>query len=317
MDSGREVQSNQLCPNSFQALENIFSRLRRVVLVVPTPRARVSWSRRDAAMRPSDDVTTTAVTTAAEGGVPLVRVEEPERRFDRERVLGRDAASVFPTLAQAEADKVAGAAQAVLGSMNFVTETELEEIKERRGGTLRVEDGTAEASKPLWAVLQEAKEAKEEAFAQGWKTIKQGQNKPLDEEEIEFLDEVEDTAREEERRRLERERDDVETFRLARETMVVKAAPEPAPPAKRARRDGLVSNAADASAASAPPPKRPKPVARAKIVAVRRKEGGGEGDGGAANATGDAAAETKTKDEAGDDGGGLGGLLGYGSGSDS
>ena len=52
-------------------------------------------------MRPSDDATTAAVTTAADGGVPLVRVEEPERRFDRERVLGRDAASVFPTLAQA------------------------------------------------------------------------------------------------------------------------------------------------------------------------------------------------------------------------
>ena len=79
---------------------------------------------------------------------------------------------MFPTLAQAEADKVAGVAQ-VIGSMNFVTETELEEIKERRGGPLRAEDGTAEASKPLWAVLQEAKEAKEEAFAQGWKTIKQ------------------------------------------------------------------------------------------------------------------------------------------------
>ena len=185
-------------------------------------------------MRPSDDATTAAVTTAADGGVPLVRVEEPERRFDRERVLGRDAASVFPTLAQAEADKVAGAAQAVIGSMNFVTETELEEIKERRGGTLRVEDGTAEASKPLWAVLQEAKEAKEEAFAQGWKTIKQGQNKPLDEEEIEFLDEVEDAAREDERRRIERERDDVETFRLARETTVVKAAPERRPDGKKA-----------------------------------------------------------------------------------
>ena len=221
-------------------------------------------------MRPSDDATTDAVTTAADGGVPLVRVEEPERRFDRERVLGRDAASVFPTLAQAEADKVAGAAQAVIGSMNFVTETELEEIKERRGGTLRVEDGTAEASKPLWAVLQEAKEAKEEAFAQGWKTIKQGQNKPLDEEEIEFLDEVEDAAREDERRRIERERDDVETFRLARETMVVKAAPERRndraddarlrTEPKRARRDaGAASVAA-----------RVKPVnriARAKIVA--------------------------------------------------
>ncbi len=273
-------------------------------------------------MRPSDDATTAAVTTAADGGVPLVRVEEPERRFDRERVLGRDAASVFPTLAQAEADKVAGAAQAVIGSMNFVTETELEEIKERRGGTLRVEDGTAEASKPLWAVLQEAKEAKEEAFARGWKTIKQGQNKPLDEEEIEFLDEVEDAAREDERRRIERERDDVETFRLARETMVVKAAPERrndraddarlGTEPKRARRDaGAASVAAHVKPANR--------IARAKIVAVRKGEGAAaKRDGGDANAAAGAAARpSATKDEAGDDGGGLGGLLGYGSESDS
>ena len=273
-------------------------------------------------MRPSDDVTTTAVTTAADGGVPLVRVEEPERRFDRERVLGRDAASVFPTLAQAEADKVAGAAQAVLGSMNFVTETELEEIKERRGGTLRVEDGTAEASKPLWAVLQEAKEAKEEAFAQGWKTIKQGQNKPLDEEEIEFLDEVEDAAREDERRRIERERDDVETFRLARETMVVKAAPERRNDRADDARLGTEPKRARRDAGAASVAARVKPVnriARAKIVAVRKGEGAAaKRDGGDANAAAGAAAQpSATKDEAGDDGGGLGGLLGYGSESDS
>ena len=281
-------------------------------------------------MRPSDDVTTTAVTTASDGGVPLVRVEEPERRFDRERVLGRDAASVFPTLAQAEADKVAGAAQAVIGSMNFVTETELEEIKERRGGTLRVEDGTAEASKPLWAVLQEAKEAKEEAFAQGWKTIKQGQNKPLDEEEIGFLDEVEDVAREEERRRIQRERDDVETFRLARETMIVKAAPErrndradaarlrvDRPAVKRARRD--VGAASEAARADPEPKPTPNRVARAKIVAVRKGAGGAaaKNAGGAARETGSAAEPPATREDAGDDGGGLGGLLGYGSGSDS
>ena len=273
-------------------------------------------------MRPSDDVTTTAVTTASDGGVPLVRVEEPERRFDRERVLGRDAASVFPTMAQAEADKVAGAAQAVIGSMNFVTETELEEIKERRGGTLRVEDGTAEASKPLWAVLQEAKEAKEEAFALGWKTIKQGQNKPLDEEEVGFLDEVEEAAREDERRRIERERDDVETFRLARETTVVKAAPERRPDGKKADTARLGGEPAAKRARREQKPEPKRFVARAKIVAVRK---GGEGaaatdGGGAARATaGSAAAPSATTrdEEAGDDGGGLGGLLGYGSGSDS
>ena len=160
------------------------------------------------------------VTSAADGGVQLVRVEAPERVFDRDKVLGRDAASVFPSLAQTNADRVVSATQAVVGSMNFVTESELEEIKAKRGGALRPEDGTAEEQKPLWAVLQEAKEAKEEAFQQGWKTIKQGQNKPLDEDEVEFLDDVDAQAREDERRRADRDRDDVETFRLMRLSLI-------------------------------------------------------------------------------------------------
>jgi hypothetical protein len=39
--------------------------------------------------------------------------------------------------------------------MSFVTETELQEIKAKRGGLLRPEDGTMEVEKTLWAVLQE------------------------------------------------------------------------------------------------------------------------------------------------------------------
>ena len=250
----------------------------------------------------SDDVTTTAVTSVSDGGVPLVRVEEPERRFDVERHLGRDAASVFPTLAQKEADKVAGAAQAVIGSMNFVTESELEEIKERRGGTLRVEDGTAEASKPLWAVLQEAKEAKEEQFQQGWKTMKQGQNKPLDDEEIEFLDEVEDAAREEERRRAEWEKDDVSLFRLQRETMVVKTAEEKTGDGGEARKREKTETFGRASQPAKRPksePKtKPKVTMRARVIVVRK---------------GDATAKTEAEKDDDDDEGGLGLLGGYGS----
>ena len=112
--------------------------------------------------------------------VPMMRIEEPERVFDREKVLGRDAASVFPTMAQENADKVVSATQAVVGSMSFVTESELAEIKAKRGGALRPEDGTMEPEKPLWQVLQEAKDAKEEAFQEGWKTMKQGIYKPVD-----------------------------------------------------------------------------------------------------------------------------------------
>ena len=91
--------------------------------------------------------------------VPMIRIEEPERVFDREKVLGRDAASVFPTTAQENADKVLSATQAVVGSMSFVTESELAEIKAKRGGALRPEDGTMEPDKPLWQVLQELRDA--------------------------------------------------------------------------------------------------------------------------------------------------------------
>ena len=168
--------------------------------------------------------------------VPMMRIEEPERVFDREKVLGRDAASVFPTMAQENADKVVSATQAVVGSMSFVTESELAEIKAKRGGALRPEDGTMEPEKPLWQVLQEAKDAKEEAFQEGWKTMKQGIYKPVDEEEVEFLDEVADRRREEEQRLKQREQDEAEAFRLMRENRVVKKAVAPTTEAiKRAR----------------------------------------------------------------------------------
>ena len=133
--------------------------------------------------------------------------------------------------------------------------------------------------------MQEAKEAKEEAFAQGWKTIKQGQNKPLDEEEIEFLDEVEDAAREDERRRIERERDDVETFRLARETMVVKAAPE-----RRNDRADEPASEPSRNARVAMPGQRAWPLASSQLIESRARRSspcarGGRGGGRSTAAT--------------------------------
>jgi hypothetical protein len=270
------------------------------------------------------------VTSAADGGVQLVRVEAPERVFDRDKVLGRDAASVFPSLAQTNADRVVSATQAVVGSMNFVTESELEEIKAKRGGALRPEDGTAEEQKPLWAVLQEAKEAKEEAFQQGWKTIKQGQNKPLDEDEVEFLDDVDAQAREDERRRADRDRDDVETFRLMRETMVVvraaddaaRPAPAAAPNAAAKRRRGAIGAAArDASAepatkaaGKAAAGARWRPVVRlAKRKKAEPESGGKEKDDAADAPPPEKKPPTRDRDEGEEDAGGLGGLLGYGS----
>lgn len=251
------------------------------------------------------------VTTADDGGVPLMRVEAPERMYDRDQVLGRDTASVFPTMAQANAEKVVTATQSVLGSMNFVTETELEEIKAKRGGLLRPEDGTAAPERSLWEAIQEAKEAKERAFQEGWKTMKQGQNKPLDEEEAEFLDDMMDQRREEDRRRAERERDDVEAFRMMRETMVVRAAPPRTAPGGTKRN---AEKGAEKGADKGADAKRPKTglgaavVVRPKIVAAKRRTESKPAD-----------PEPKPEpavDADDDDEGGLGGLLGYGSESD-
>ena len=193
--------------------------------------------------------------------------------YDRDQVLGRDTASVFPTMAQANAEKVVTATQSVLGSMNFVTETELEEIKAKRGGLLRPEDGTAAPERSLWEAIQEAKEAKERAFQEGWKTMKQGQNKPLDEEEAEFLDDMMDQRREEDRRRRERTRRR-RGVQMMRETMVVRAAPPRTAPGGTKRN---AEKGAEKGADKGADAKRPKTglgaavVVRPKIVAAKRR----------------------------------------------
>ena len=84
--------------------------------------------------------------------VELLRVETSERLYDREAVLGRDAASVFASLRTPQLDLGTNAPR-------FVTEAQLSEMKLARGGAC-VEDGTASADKPLHEVLRENKEKK-------------------------------------------------------------------------------------------------------------------------------------------------------------
>ena len=173
------------------------------------------------------------------------------------------------------------------------------------GGTKR-----RESSACLYGPCVEAKEAKEAEFQEGWKTMKQGKNKPLDEEEVEFLDDLEVQKREEDKKRREREENDIETFKLMRETMVIKAAPLRAglgaggseERTKRPAEDGPVGGAGKKK------PKlgvfvKPKMVPKFKAVPKGRQK-----------------SEEKAKaaeEERDDEGGGLGGLLGYGSASDN
>lgn len=148
--------------------------------------------------------------------------------------------------------------------------------------------------------------------------MKQGKNKPLDEEEVEFLDEVELQKREDEKKRLEREKDDIECFKLLRETMVVKAAPP-----RTVVRGGAGARAGvatgggaslgkrgagdDAAGGAGAGAKKPKPSMMStpkfvpKFKAVPKKAPPEDVEG-------------EKKDD--NEGGGLGGLLGYGSGSE-
>ncbi|WIA30040.1 hypothetical protein OEZ86_000135 [Tetradesmus obliquus] len=144
-------------------------------------------------------------------GVDMVRLEQPEEVYDVEEVLGRDAASVFPSM-HAQLDPTEQL-KAAVGAKRFVTEAELEEIKKARG--LNVDDGTASADKPLAEVLAERKQAKQDAFDAQWKQMKTGKNRPLDADELEFYDSLAQQEAEAHRRIRQEEAEELVAFREA------------------------------------------------------------------------------------------------------
>ncbi|PIA60693.1 hypothetical protein AQUCO_00300304v1 [Aquilegia coerulea] len=70
--------------------------------------------------------------------------------------------------------------------MSFVSEEQLDEAKKNRGE--RVEDGTAQRDKPLFEILKENKDKKDAEFNE---RFKHRPPKALDEDETEFLDNIE------------------------------------------------------------------------------------------------------------------------------
>ena len=146
-----------------------------------------------------------------ESSVEMIRIlprkgeGEEEELFDAEKELGRDVKSVFKML-----DDDGGKEK----SNKFVTAEELERLRKERGG--KEEESEKEPVKPLWQILQEQRDVKEEKFQEGWKTMKEGKNRPLEEDEIEFLDEVEEQKRENEKRKREEEKELSKQFKLAK-----------------------------------------------------------------------------------------------------
>ncbi|KXZ48265.1 hypothetical protein GPECTOR_29g43 [Gonium pectorale] len=108
--------------------------------------------------------------------VDMVRLASEERYYDREALLGRDAASVFPTYAREQA-AAAGeggldveAVKEALGARKFISETELEELRATRGVT--ADDGAVSVDKPLAEILRERKLAKEAEHEEKWRLMK-------------------------------------------------------------------------------------------------------------------------------------------------
>ena len=231
-------------------------------------------------------------------GVPLVRVERAGQVFARAEVRGRDAAEVFPRRAAAEAEAGAAALRAAAGAVSFVTEAELVAEKEAGGGGAGAGGGGAGALRPLAEVLEENREKKEAEFQEKWRTMKEGKNRPLDADEADFLEGLEVAERVRRRQAAAEEEEGLLAFQLAqaeaslREPAAATAAPGPAP---------------GPAPAPAPRPAAPRGAKRpargpqgALRVRVAKKPKQTEGA------------------EAGDAGGGLLGLGGYGeSGSES
>lgn len=169
--------------------------------------------------------------------------------------------------------------------------TQLEELKAQRGE--RVEDGTFAADKSLAEVLQANKDAKEAAFQEVWKSMKVGKNRPLDEDEITFYDDLAKQTWRKERDESAADAEQMSAFKLAREQQVVAKAPEPSPVA-----------AASLLAPPAPAAKRKAPMGVRAVVKVVKKDVA-------------ASAPPKPKEDEGAAGGALFGLAGYGSDDDS
>mmetsp|Transcript_35339 Transcript_35339/g.67580 ORF Transcript_35339/g.67580 Transcript_35339/m.67580 type:complete len:255 (+) Transcript_35339:254-1018(+) len=161
--------------------------------------------------------------------VPLVRLAAEDKLYDRELLLGRDARSVFPTETVSSEGGQGSASGAgmfeSMGAVKFITESQLQEIKSKRGE--RVDDGTVSADKSLSEVLAENKAAKEEAFQEIWRSMKVGKNRPLDEDEAGFYDEMAKKRWFEERETKQADEDQLAAFKVARLEQVAAAVELP------------------------------------------------------------------------------------------
>ncbi|CAN1196371.1 hypothetical protein LINPERHAP2_LOCUS43533 [Linum perenne] len=129
------------------------------------------------------------------------------------------------------------ASAAPIRLMNFVSEEQLDEAKKTRGE--RVEDGTAQRDRPLHEILRENKDKKDAEFNE---RFKHRPPKALDEDETEFLDNLEMLRRELERQVADEEAEQLRSFQaaVAAQTTIAHEPEEkqPPPPVKQEQKPG-------------------------------------------------------------------------------
>ncbi|XP_050237874.1 uncharacterized protein LOC126687369 [Mercurialis annua] len=94
--------------------------------------------------------------------------------------------------------------------MNFVSEEQLDQAKQSRGE--RVEDGTAQRDRPLYEILKENKDKKDAEFNE---RFKHRPPKALDDDETEFLDNLEMSRKEYEQHMADEEAQQLKSFQAA------------------------------------------------------------------------------------------------------
>ncbi|XP_010914781.3 uncharacterized protein [Elaeis guineensis] len=138
-------------------------------------------------------------------------------------------------------DNADAAAAPPIRLVNFISEEELDQAKKTRGE--RVDDGTAQRDKPLYEILKENKDRKDAEFNE---RFKHRPPKALDEDETEFLDNLEMSRRKYERQLADEEAQQLRSFQDAvaarssivhelKETPAIARAEEKKPVAKRSQ----------------------------------------------------------------------------------
>ncbi|XP_058076899.1 uncharacterized protein LOC131225388 [Magnolia sinica] len=111
--------------------------------------------------------------------------------------------------------------------MNFVSQEQLEEAKKTRGE--RPEDGTAQRDRPLFEILKENKDKKDAEFNE---RFKHRPPKALDEDETEFLENLEMSRKEYEQQMANEEAQQLRNFQeavAAQSSLVYELKETPAP----------------------------------------------------------------------------------------